>query len=116
MKTKPAKLVSKKRFTRQEDAIIVDFIKNKQYKNLQGAFRKLSVIMNRKRASINTRYYRNLRHSYDMFQLVSGNTVLVNTKFVHEGKEADFKPFQYIVKQIMDLPKEDRDKVFAFFK
>lgn len=104
------------RFTSEEDDTIIAYIRNGNFKNLAEAFDNLSIRLNRKARNIKFRYYNALREKEDMFYMVSKDKVLVNTKYVHREKEAEFKPFQIIVKQILDLPRLERERVLAFFQ
>lgn len=104
-------------YTEQEDNTIISFIKNKNFKNLREAFEALAEqLPNRTVCSINQRYYSTLKFKEEMFYLANESGALINTKYVPRNKVADFKPFQVIVRQIMDLSPEDRKKVLDFFE
>lgn len=105
------------RYTQEEDNLIIETITKGKFVNLQQAFELLATKMpGRSAAGISYRYQNYLKNNKPMFFTGNYNGVVQNRKVVKRDQKPDWKPFQSVVKQMLDMPKSERDKVMNFFK
>ena len=113
-----------RKWTKEEESVIISNIKAFP-DNLQEAFRKTSKEIDRNTASISTKYYDSLKKKHS--NLISVGThkgfSKHNTKNranLSEGQETpltpSLRPFQRIAMEMMQLPREDLNKLLNFFK
>lgn len=108
------------RWTKEEVDTFVTFLKAQKYSNIQQACELYAVsqynIHNRTSDAISFKYYSTVRKHYEIFFMANSQGGVRNTKIVPRDTAPDYQPIEVIMKQLLDLDKEKRDKILAFFK
>ena len=113
---------SKIRWAREETAILVSLIK--QYPtNINYACEEASKVIDRNKEACLKYYYKVLKKDPSLYMLTTGSKegFSQNVKNQHRDKEdgtvkQNLQPFMIIMKELLDLSKEDRDRILTFFK
>jgi len=111
----------KKRYTKEEDEIIIESVK-KYPDNIRFGFKiAVKLLKDRPISSVHYRYYFVLKPNNLILTVGSSKGFTANNvKNRISTKDKNFQPnllpFQFVTKQILDLSFEDRKKVLNFFK
>lgn len=110
------------KWTREEVSIVVSVIK--QYPtNINYACEEASKLINRTPHAILKYYYKILKKDPSLYMLTTGSKEGFSQNVKNQARDKEdgtvkqnLQPFMIIMKELLDLSKDDRDKILAFFK
>ena len=110
------------RFTQEEDLVILRELQQYPDNLTYGLLKAAEVLTGRSLKSVKNRYYNTLRNSEDFMAVTCGskegfthnvkNTPRVEGEF---PEDRSLNTVEWLMKKFLDLPKNDRDKIFNFF-
>jgi len=110
-----------KKYTKEEDEIIINQVKNYPT-NLLHAFREASKLIDRAETAISFRYYHKLKKDPSIVALTVGSKkgFTQNVKNVPRDKEGNLpnqglKHYMTIMKELLELPISEREAILKFF-
>jgi hypothetical protein len=110
------KMINGRRYSDNEESIILNSVKDNPT-NLSKAFRLASLkLNNRNAASIAKIWYNKLKFKYP-YIITTGSTKGFSNNCKNDITSShQLKPFQVMVKQMLELSNSDREQVLNFFK
>ena len=108
-------------YTDEEDKRIATYVSNNNYKNLAQALEMFANdstlnLQNRSLLSLTQRYQRHIKKHHEMFILSNNKGGLSNVKYTPRESEAKYTPAEVIMKQMLELDREVRERVLNFFR
>lgn len=105
-----------KRYTKEEVDVLLQCVKESPT-NLRQAFRNASYkLKDRTAESLQIKWYSQLSKQYSYIITTGSSKGFSNNIKNDVNKTHKLKPFQVIVKHMLDLSDKDREKVLNFFK
>lgn len=107
-------------WSKNEELNFVKFMQDKSYSNIAEGIEKYCTsklnIHKRSTQSVSQKYYKHIKQNHEIFVIANKHGGAKNTKYVPRDKTAQFLPIEVIMKQLLDLDKNARDRILNFFK